>query len=1033
MSGFDPIGDSANSLRTEGQEIKLTFKQGVPATSQGTIEWNIPAPAHGCASGETGAYAGIIFLLSTEPLDASNIPQDGTVYVADPTADFDLSTADMIGNAIVVGAVYECEQKGRGETLTTSLVISNLQQGVSYYLGGYAVDCQYRYHSDGIRSYSDSYGEKDGTSIPSTQTISLGNASSGVLPTDGTGLVPGVNYDFDLIVDNSFPSGYDYKTIPITIDGINAGTYQDLLDTIKAQIKLSDNPPQSPVPPHTNDFYWNATEEELYQYDGTSYSLIDVIKELTDPANVVVGTYWYNPTSKVLQNYDSLTGSPIPAATWNVVNFLETESDPTNPACDLYWYDSTLARKWDGSTWCNQVTLISSTDPSDYPTLDCGTYWYDSTNTTLFGWDNTWVEKSAIYWPEAPTALSNGTYWFNDTSSEMFRRIASAWTDITITTKIQETEPTVLLDGLVWYKPSTEELKVYSTGSPFGWILTDVLVWADDPTDITSCDLWWNQTTDVLSVWDVVNSEWDAVVSFTISVLDPALPVAIVTDTVWYEPTSGVLTRWDGSDWVSTTHVEKATDPTQPSVGEGWYKSSTNTWNIWDTPVAGWNIIDPIDATIDPTSIPNGTYWFDTTNTALNVRNGISWLSVTFSTVPFVPARKSLWFDTSTSVLNEWNGTMWTEATPTVEVYFNTAGGITFRTVKRGSDTAILVPVPPGSLSATDTIVNGFADFSEFDIDPVSGYTFERGSSGRLYTARNIPANSFLWSNLKYVGKIQFPGAGNDGKSGLPSYAELGVGDDGTPDERRELMDSIRAQLGYPVVDVELTNYQLDTAIQGALESFRKRSSAATRRGFYFLNIEPGKQQYILTNKALGYNKIVTVMAAHRFTSAFLSSAHGSGVYGQVVLQHLYNMGTFDLTSFHLVAQYVEQLEHLFSTKLTFTFHETDRVLSLFNSFTRPEKILIDCMIERTEQDLLKDRYIKTWIERYALSEAMMTLAHIRGKFASLPGAGGGIALNAGELISIAQSYREELLNQIDEFIVDLPEEVGMYSTFILG
>ena len=1031
MSAYDPIGDSAFQLRTEGQDIKLAFKQGVPVTGQGTIEWNIPTPAHGCASGEDGVYAGIVLLLSTEPLTADNIPQDGTVYVGDPTADFDLSTADRIGGALVVAAVYECEQKGAGEELTTSVVISDLSPDTAYYVGGYAVDCQYRYHSDGVRAYSDKYGEEDGTSIPSYQHISLGTNQEGVLPTDGTGLIPGVDYLFDLIVDNNFPEGYDYRTIQFAIDGINAGTYEALVDEINKQIKLSTNPPESPIAPHTNDFYWNATEQQLYQYDGTTYNPIDTMNEPTDPADVGMGTYWYDTANKILNR----NNIPNPVG-WNVINHFESESDPANPECSLYWYDGALARKWDGSTWCDQTTLISLTDPSVCPTVECGTYWYDENTSTLYAWDEVnerWNERSAIYWPEAPNQLSVGTYWFDDSTNKLYIRDVASWVDITSTSIIDETEPAMPVNGLVWYNPSTEELKIYSTGSPTGWIDTDVLVWSEDPTDVSSCDLWWNSTNDILSVWDTVNSEWDEVVRFVISTLDPTEPAPLAVDTIWYNPTDSSMKRWDGGDWVDVEHIEKATDPTDVAVGEGWYNPSTNEWKIWGTPNAGWNDINPIDSDIDPTSIPNGTYWFDTTNSALYVRNGVSWVAVTFSTVPFVPERNSYWFDTSEDELKQWNGTQWVEATTDVFAYMNSAGNISFEMAKRGSETAVLIPAPPGSVSEPQEVGTGFASFTEFDVNPVTGYTYERGRTGRVYPARYIDDASFLWSSLSPAGKIHIPTPGNDGKSGVPSYMELGVGTDGTPDERRELMDSLRAQLGYPSVDVELTNYQMDTAVQNALETFRTRAGSSYRRGFYFLDIEPGKQKYLMTNKVMGYHKIVSVTAAYRFTSAFLSSAHGAGVYGQVVLQHLYNMGTFDLTSFHLVSQYVEQLEHLFSTRLDFTFHEHNRLLSFFNAFTRPERILLDCMIERTEQDLFRDRLTKRWIERYALSEAMLMLAQIRGKFATLPGAGGGISLNAGELITQAMTLREQLENEIDEYIVETPEDVGQYSTFILG
>jgi len=144
-------------------------------------------------------------------------------------------------------------------------------------------------------------------------------------------------------------------------------------------------------------------------------------------------------------------------------------------------------------------------------------------------------------------------------------------------------------------------------------------------------------------------------------------------------------------------------------------------------------------------------------------------------------------------------------------------------------------------------------------------------------------------------------------------------------------------------------------------------------------------------------------------------------------------MGTYDLTSFHLVSQYVEQLEHLFATRIVYNWDEDSRALHMFQSFTRPERMLLDCSVERTEQDLLKDRFTKSWIERYALSECQFMLAQIRGKFTSLPGAGGGISLNAAELTALAESNRAELMQQIDDFVVNDIEGLGQHSTFIIG
>jgi len=1030
MSSFETIQDAAFALKAEGQEIKIKFKKGVPTTGQATVEWTIPKPAQGCDSSDTGAYAGIVILLGTEAMDGGNIPVDGTVYVADPTADSNLSVGDKIGGALVVGAVYECEEKARGEELTTTIIINDLDPQVGYYVAGYAVDCQNRYHSDGIRAYSDVFSNKEDGSISAAQQVLLGTNQSGVLPTAGTGLIPGVDYEFDLIYDNTFPEGTDWKAIPVTIDGINAGTYQELLDEIRSNILLADNPIQSPTAPNAGGFYWNAVEEQLYQFDGYNYTSIDTINEPTDPAIVAMGTYWFDEQNNTLNRWN------IPNPTgWNDIPFVTSEDDPTNLSCDSNWYDGTIARTWNGSTWCDEITFTSATDPAECPTVPCGTFWFSEDTGLLQEWSEAllqWKETSAIVWASAPDNLASGTYWFNDTDSLLMIRSGSTWTDISSTTNIQDEEPIPALNGMLWYAPSTEELKQYIVDA---WVDLPVLVWGEDPTIIESCDLWWNSTDDNLYTWDSVHSEWDMVSNFVQSIADPAAATTIEAGSFWYNTNNATLSRWDGGEWILVDFIDKAIDPSIIAPGEGWFKKSTNTWNVWDIPSAGWNTINPTDSDIDPNSLPNGTYWFDTTNTALQVRNGSTWQTVVFTTQPFAYMRGEQWYDISTKELFEWSGTTWVQAVPIVDVAFTTSGHFLFWTREQGSNTAVLIPTPEGSTahSTPCSIGTGFAYSGVNDIAAAECEYANDGNVIRVYPARSIPNNSFLWSNLTGA-SVETPKGGNDGISGVPSYLEVGVGTDGTPDERRELMDSIRRQLGYPVVEVELDNVQLDTCVNLGLEEYRKRAAGSMRRGFFFLDIAPGKQQYLMTNKIIGYNRIVQVMAAYRFTSAFLSSAHGAGAYGQIVLQHLYNMGTYDLTSFFLVSQYVEQLEMLFATRLTFSFHENDRLLSFYTAFTRAERVLIDCMVERSEQDLLKDRYSKTWIERYALAEAMMMLSHIRGKFASLPGAGGGISLNAAELVTLAQTYREELIEQLDDYVADQGvEDTGMQGSFILG
>lgn len=1033
MSEFDTFNDGAFQLKQEGEKISLSFKRGVPTTGQGTVQWNIPTPSQGCSSNSQGVYSGILILLSTTPLDASNIPVDSTTYYADPTANFDLHVGDRIGNALVVGALYECEKKGTETTFTTSLVISDLQPNTPYYIGGYAVDCQFRYHKEGIRAYSDKYGSKDNSDISAKQVIAISSdRSSCILPTDGTGLTAGITYQFDVIVDDTYPNKTNVKTAQIAIDGIDAGTYQQLLDRINNQLKLIDNPLQSPIAPNTGALYWNNATQKLYQFNGTTHSELSVIVKSTDPIIVVTNEYWFNTETTMLYQWDTI----IPSA-WNDVDYISTSYDPTNPVDNAIWFDQTTARMWNGVSWCDLITIVSADDPDAclIPTADA--YWFDEANSVLYGWNTfnqRWEEKSAISWTEAPNQLLVGTYWFDLNTNHLFEAVAGSpvWSDITIPTYIQETTPIGPSDQALWYTPSTEELQQWNNATS-EWVALPVLVWAGDPSDVTSCELWWRTTDGSLFIWDNVNSEWDAITNFTISIYDPIQVIPLDPNTIWYNPTTTQLNQYDGGAWVLMEYINKATDPTIPATNDVWLNTSSNSWNVWGTPTVGqWNEFDPIDSVSDPTSLATGTYWYDTSLNTLSVRNGISWISVMISTSPLTPQRETKWYDSTNDVLYQWSGSSWEEATPVAFAYFNSCG-ITFETTQKGSNTIILIPGPDGFTSGV-CYGTGYADKSDAGLlAPSSSCVYSGGNGTVTYQARTIPTSVFLWGNVSPLAEIRYPQGGADGKLGTPSYDVIGVGTDGTPDERRELINSVRYQLGYPTVEVELTQTQLDTAVQKALETFRQNSSMAYKRGFYFLDIKPQQQHYQLTNRTIGYHKIVNISSAHRFTSAFLSTAHGGGVYGQVVLQHLYNMGTYDLTSYHLISQYVEQLEHLFATRLVYSWDENSRLLSFFQSFTRNERVLLDCSTERTEQDLLTDRYIKSWLEKFALAESMMMLAQIRGKYASLPGAGGGISLNASDLMATAENYKTDLMAQLEDYVVQGPEDFGMGSTFIIG
>ena len=62
---------------------------------------------------------------------------------------------------------------------------------------------------------------------------------------------------------------------------------------------------------------------------------------------------------------------------------------------------------------------------------------------------------------------------------------------------------------------------------------------------------------------------------------------------------------------------------------------------------------------------------------------------------------------------------------------------------------------------------------------------------------------------------------------------------------------------------------------------------------------------------------------------------------------------------------------------------------------------------------------MKNWLQKYSTACAKMLLGQVRGKFAVVPGPGGGTQLNGAALVQEAmqekQALKDELMNEVEE------------------
>lgn len=982
MSTFDIRQDTPGLLRSESLNISIKFDRTSQTT--GRISWNIPTPAAGCGAGDQ-AYCGILITIDTTPSNISKSPTDGVVYSSDSSIATNLFVGDKISTALVVGAFYN-------NRTTTFFDVTGLTPNTPYYVSGFPTDCQYRYFREGIHAYSLKYDSTGTGGTSGTQVVILRSNQNtpGVSPDDYTNLMPGITYDFNiqlgLIPKPKTPVDPVYcNPAPIThtlhVSGSASAKYRDLVTEINKQLSLLTNCVQGPSAPNTGAFYLDG-QHRLLKWDGHAFTTIETINQVTPPNVVSVGTYWLNQSTSTLKFWNG--------SIWVVVDIISSAINPLSPIPDkTYWFDGTNAHVWNGTTLCTLDTRISSVDPTvSVPNL-AGAFWLKDTTSVLHKWDNVnnrWLVVDFIQSEQNPSQLVPGSFWFDESTNVLnkLNNPSIGWNPQP-NVSISERAPLTPAPGKFWYNPTQQSLLVWDAVL-INWVDTPVISFPFDPTVRNSCDNWWNPLTGSLWVWNDSTTTWVPVSTVYDQTVDPASPTAVAVGSTWFNPSVNHLYSWDGVCYVLVDFVQYPTNPITGLIpGIVWHDLSTGQW-LTLTLSNTWEQITPIDTLQDPTQLSNGTIWVNISNNTVQLWNGVGWSSILTTNSDPTPPIGTHWFDSTTNTLLNWSKSGWIESDVKSTVELDCHGNLLF----------------------TDTTMGSLSYVKVTDVN--------------LFKSLGIP----------FTFHSEHPGT--DGVSSQASYNEIGIGTDGSLDERLALISEIKYELGYPVVDVELTPEQLDYAVTKAISELRTKSGICYKRGFFFMQTSPETQRYLLTNKIGGFNKIVEVLGIQRLTSSFLSSAHGAGVYGQIIVQHLYNMGTFDLLSYHLMAEYTKTMEILFAARLTYTWNESSRELWIHHRFPYSEPyVSIEATVERTEQEIISDRYSRPWVRRYATAVARLMLAEIRGKFSSLPGAGGNITLNANDLRMAAKEEMEACLLDIENYITDRPEEYGMATTFVFG
>lgn len=744
------------------------------------------------------------------------------------------------------------------------------------------------------------------------------------------------------------------------------------------------------------------------------------------PATTV--TYTYPTTGLTYQAFIDQFNTYAKQQTATYIN-----NTPYNSG--VYWLNDDIVISWDGYQYVPHLTLVQTSQPHvvvdgtvwknasgifavrnspnwnnitvlNKPTLDTTTsdYWYNQ--TTCFKWEgNLWVElPTYIQTNEPGVPLYNqldGTYWLDSTNMVLYHIEQSRLVKKNAIT--YDTDPTLIPVGTFWVDTKNKTVKeltlsgwtthtstfgtnctlkelttrmFFDTASQqlFDLVLdteiTNFIQYPTDPLTLPNYTLWYNPSLSELKIRN--NPSW-VDCDILISANNPLITEDIPDDSVWV---NGSVIKIKQGTWETINPILSLTDPNTLTNGQCIYETTTNKLYQFVSP-STFNLLNLISSTNDPTVPTMGEFWLN--GSSLFTWNGTAYVPVLYTTTNPKPVIGFKWYQPSSDNLYVWNGFEYVETDPLYQIGWN--NGLELRHMLYGSESVI-------AFKKTSPI-NGKI------IDAVTGN--DSVSSQRMQVEQNIGGNE----------------------------------DDVT--ERRNMIEYVKRTLGAPVNAVELSEMQINDCIDSALRTLRLYASVSTDKKVLLMELIPSQSTYTLSNRRLGYHKITEILQIHRLPSAFLTAVGSQQVYGQLVLQQLYRAGSFDLLSYHLVANYIELMERMFASKINYVWRERNRELTIFNTTGRKEIVLIECTVERTENDLMTDRRTEDWLKRWTVAEAQERLSEIRGKFASLPGAGGGISLNASDLHQKSIEGKERCINEIKTYVVDSPEYFGGHSTFIMG
>jgi len=249
-----------------------------------------------------------------------------------------------------------------------------------------------------------------------------------------------------------------------------------------------------------------------------------------------------------------------------------------------------------------------------------------------------------------------------------------------------------------------------------------------------------------------------------------------------------------------------------------------------------------------------------------------------------------------------------------------------------------------------------------------------------------------------------------DTESSVEEYTEFEV----------TLRDYAMAQLGHPVVRVEISPYQMRTCMDEAISLMNYHAPLWTKQMAVF-DASAGINMYKLPRFMLDNLSYVV----YKKTLLSIQAQAGTLEFDFFIkyFQDNFLFQNFGVADFYLLQQNLEMTRKILGQEGTFDVIDGQYLLVTPTPTMTPEAVVVEYMA--LNSNTIHPAY-RNWMQRYTLASAKGVLGQIRGKYVILPSPGGGSQLNGDALLQQSREEKQLLLEEL----VNAIEMPPVFTTF---